>query len=454
MTPIELKIAYIGGGSRAWARKLMADLALAPDLCGQVALYDINLPAAQLNERLGNWIGAQPGARSSWRYAAAETLPDALRGADFVVMSIQPGTLECMGQEIAIAERYGMFFPVGDTIGAPGLVRGLRSALMYQGFAEAIAEHCPDAWIINYTNPMTICMRTLTRVAPQLKAIGCCHEVFGTQEMLADLVARYTEHRPARSDIHTNVLGINHFTFVDRAEYRDIDLLALVRQHMAQPGVLRPFESAEVAAQSYFKDNCQVKYSYFARLGVLPAAGDRHLTEFLPGFVHSTETLTRWGVRRTDVAYRIERWRQAQQDTLDLLEGRAPFSLDASGEEGVKQMRALLGLGDMVTNVNFVNRGQMPGLPKDVVVETNALLARDRVTPLAAGQLPPAVNALVAQHATNQELIVEAAVTRDADLAFQAILTDPNTDLPIDRAWAMYNEMLEAGREWLPGLLR
>ena len=192
--PIELKIAYIGGGSRAWARKLMFDLALCSDLTGQVDLYDIDLESAQLNERLGNWLGEQPGARARWHYRASSDLSEALAGADFVVMSIQPGTLNCMAEEIAIAERHGLYFPVGDSTGAPGLIRGLRSATIYTGFAHAIAYSCPRAWVINYTNPMAVCTRTLTRVEPKLRVFGCCHEVFGTQELLAELVKRYTEY--------------------------------------------------------------------------------------------------------------------------------------------------------------------------------------------------------------------------------------------------------------------
>src|SRR5436190_2738193 len=246
----ELKIAYIGGGSREWARKLMFDLALCPDLGGLVALYDIDVDSARLNARLGNWLhtSGQPGVVSRWRYEAVASLADSLQGADFVVLSIQPGTLECMAQEIAIAEQYGMFFPVGDTTGAPGLVRGLRAATIYEGFARAIAAICPHAWVINYTNPMTICTRTLTRVEPGLKVFGCCHEVFGTQRMLASLASRYLEIAPAprRDEIRVNVLGVNHFTWLDRACYQDVDLLALVRQHMAQPGVMREYTRSEV----------------------------------------------------------------------------------------------------------------------------------------------------------------------------------------------------------------
>lgn len=204
MNPIPLKIAYIGGGSRDWARKLMIDLALCPDLTGEVALYDIDMDSARLNEQLGNWMhtSRQPGVLSHWHYLAVPTLQDALQNADFVIISIQPGPLELMAEEIALAEEYGLFFPVGDTARAPGLVRGLRSVPIYKEFAEAIAALCPNAWVINYTNPMTICTRTLTHVAPGLKVFGCCHEVFSTQAMLARIAGQYLHIEPPSTKKH------------------------------------------------------------------------------------------------------------------------------------------------------------------------------------------------------------------------------------------------------------
>ena len=450
--PIELKIAYIGGGSREWARKLMLDLALCPDLTGEVALYDIDMASARLNEALGNWLQGQSGVLSSWRYAAVERLEDALRAADFVVLSIQPGTLECMAEEIAIAERHGIFYPVGDTTGAPGLVRGLRAATLYAGFAQAIDAICPQAWVINYTNPMTICTRTLARVAPRLKAFGCCHEVFATQRMLADLVSRYLPvATPARAEIRVNVTGINHFTWVDRAFYQDVNLLELLQRHISEPGVLRPYTREEVESwNDWFHSADQVKFALFQRFGLLAAAGDRHLAEFLPGFTRSPEELFRWGVIRTPVTWRISRWQDAPGKTRELMAGREPLRLESSGEEGVGQIRALLGLGDVITNVNTANRGQVGNLPLDAVVETNARFSRDEVRPLAAGLLPAGLQPVIAQHVANQELIVEAALTRNRDLAFQAILGDPTTRLPVDEAWAMFLEMLQASREFLP----
>jgi len=450
--PTSLKIAYIGGGSRDWARKLMIDLALCPDLTGEVALYDIDMDSARLNEQFGNWIQAQPGVVSTWHYTAVSSLREALKGADFVVISIQPGPLELMCDEIALAEEYGLYFPVGDTTGAPGLIRGLRSAAIYKGFAEALATYCPNAWIINYTNPMSICTRVLTRVAPGLKVFGCCHEVFSTQRMLANIASQCLNIEvPPRHEIQVNVLGINHFTWVDKATYQGYNLLELLKHHLDQPGTLRTYTKAEVEAfNDWFHSTDQVKFNLFKRFGVLAAAGDRHLVEFLPGFIHSPETLFKWGVIRTPVSWRIERWRTAPQKTRDLIDGVTPLVLEPSGEEGVGMIKALLGLSDLVTNVNMENSGQISNLPLHAVVETNAHFSRDSVTPLKAGALPAGITPLINQHSSDQELIVEAALTGNTGLAFQAFFNDPSNSLPIDTTWELFNKLLELNRQFLP----
>jgi alpha-galactosidase/6-phospho-beta-glucosidase family protein len=161
----------------------------------------------------------------------------------------------------------------------------------------------------------------------------------------------------------------------------------------------------------------------------------------VPGFTHSPEELFRWGIIRTPVAWRIERWKIAPEIIQDHLEGRLNWTPQDSGEEALRQIRALLGLEDFITNVNTENSGQVSNLPFHAVVETNAHFSRNRVTPLAAGALPPGVLGLVSRHVANQEMIIEAALMRDQDLAFQAVFNDPTTRLPIDRAWAMFNEI-------------
>jgi alpha-galactosidase len=450
-TPVSLKIAYIGGGSRDWARKLMFDLALCPDLTGEVALYDIDVDSARLNEQFGNWIQDQPGVVSRWHYTAVSTLRETLHQADFVIISIQPGSLELMREEIALAEEYGLYYPVGDTTGAAGLIRGLRSASIYKDFAQALAAYCPNAWIINYTNPMSICTRTLTRVAPELKVFGCCHEVFSTQRMLARVASQYLNIEvPPKHEIQVNVLGINHFTWVDRAAYQGHDLLELLQHHLEQPGILRTYTQAEVEGfNDWFHSTDQVKFNLFKRFGVLAAAGDRHLVEFLPGFIRSPETLFKWGVIRTPVSWRIERWKSAPQKTRHLMSGQMPLKLETSGEAGVRIIQALVGQREFVTNVNMENDGQVSNLPAHAVVETNAHFSQDHARPIKAGALPTGLAPLVNLHCANQELIIEAALTGDRDLAFQAFQNDPTNHLPIDVAWEFFNRMLQVSHGYL-----
>lgn len=451
---IELKIAFIGGGGQLWAPAFMNDLALCPDLAGEVMLYDIDMRAAQANAEFGAWLQEQPGVLSRWRYAAEADLSRALHGADVVVISVQPGSLEAMQAEIAIAEKYGLFYPVGDTAGAPGLVRGLRAASIYVDFARAIAEHCPQAWVINYTNPMTICTRTLTAVAPQLKVVGCCHEVHGTRRMLAELARQVLamDRAPDLHEVEVNVYGVNHFTWIDRASWRGRDLLEMLRHHLAQPGVMREYTQAEVEAfGSWFHSTNQVKYALFQQYGVLAAAGDRHLVEFLPGFIRSPETLFRWGVIRTPVSWRMGRPAEMLARRVAIREGRAPFVLEATGEEGIAIVRALVGLDQVVTNVNIENQGQIANLPAQAVVETNALFEKDKVTPVHAGALPVGLHPLIARHVACQEMIVEAALTCDPDLAFAAVYSDPSHNLPIDEARRMFERMVQESLPWLPG---
>lgn len=349
-----------------------------------------------------------------------------------------------MAHEIAVAEKYGLYFPVGDTTGAPGLMRGLRACRIYADFAKAISEHCPQAWVINYSNPMTICTRTLTKVNPDLKVFGCCHEVFGTQQLLASLARQYLNLRsiPARDDIRVNVFGINHFTWINQATYQGHDLLTIVKNHIQRPGVLRHYTQEEVeSARNWFHDADQIKFELFKRFGVLAAAGDRHLAEFVPGFIHSPEELFRWGVIRTPVSWRKEQWQWIPEMVNNYLAGELEWGFRDSGEEMTRQLRALLGLGDFITNVNIPNQGQIANLPMDVVVETNALFSYDQVKPLTAGKLPQGIHTMVVHHIANQEMIIEAALTEDKDLAFQAIFNDPTTRIPIDRAWKMFEEM-------------
>ncbi len=446
-----IKIAYIGGGSRGWAQKIMADLTLCDELSGEIRLYDIDRPMAQMNARWGKRVNESPDAKSNWKYTVPKTLREALIGADFVFASIQPGPIEMMRADIDIPAKYGIVHPVGDTAGPAGMVRSLRSAPEFKIIGEAVARYAPKAWVINYTNPMTVCTRSLFKAFPQIKAFGCCHGVFGTQERLALLVKEYYGVEPKRQDIHLNVVGVNHFTWATSAHWNNIDLLELYDQHWRQKGKRFWFTQEDLDNLGRWEDAGQVCNDMWRRFKVLPAISGRHMVEFLPFYAKDVATLNRWGVRITPVQQRVDRYYESPKVSRKRLRDPKPFRLERSGEEAIEQILAVLGVRDVQTNVNMPNIGQTDDLPVGAVLETNAFFTTDSVKPVTAGAIPAGIKTWVDRAILNQEMIVEAAFTQDKDLAFQALLNDPLMSLPTDKAWRMFNEMLKATKAMLPG---
>ena len=225
-----VQIAYIGGGSRAWAHNLMNDLALEEEIGGTVRLYDIDMEGAKINEKIGNDLSARSDVKGKWIYKAYEKIGDALSGADFVVISVLPGTFDEMESDVHLPEEYGIYQPVGDTTGPGGIIRALRCLPMFREFALAIKEYCPNAWVINFTNPMSICVKTLYDVFPEIKAFGCCHEVFHAQKLLTVMLKELRGIETDRKGIYTDACGINHFTWLDKAYYGTTDILPLYRE--------------------------------------------------------------------------------------------------------------------------------------------------------------------------------------------------------------------------------
>jgi alpha-galactosidase len=357
--------------------------------------------------------------------------------------------------DLDIPAKYGILQSVGDTTGPGGISRALRAIPTYVDYARQIAEYCPAAWVINYTNPMTLCTATLYAAFPQIKAFGCCHEVFGTQKRLSELVAHYWDvPEPARQEIKLDVTGVNHFTFATATYWEGIDLYPMLREHIADAALWADqteWSLERRAKQDYIPSKGLVAFNFLRLFGVLGAAGDRHLAEFVPWYLVSEETLHRYGVTITPSSDRL-RARKPKSEAAFLMEdGQYLNPLVQSDEESVAIMLALLGRGDLTTNVNLPNRGQAPDLPPGQVVETNAQFQRDWVTPVVAQTLPPAVNSLVRRVMDGQKMTLEAGLNRDKSLAFAALLADPLCRLPLDAAWAMFNEMLAANKAMLPG---
>jgi alpha-galactosidase len=450
-----MNIAYIGGGSRGWAWGLMSDLAKEPQLSGTVKLYDLDLEAARDNAVIGNRLQDRTDVVGKWRYEAVPTLEQALRGADFVIISILPGTFEEMRSDVHTPEEYGIYQSVGDTVGPGGIVRALRTVPMFAEIAEQIRLHAPGAWVINYTNPMSVCVRTLYAVFPGIKAIGCCHEVFGTQRLLADMLRDLRGIEGVRRrDIEVNVLGINHFTWLDRAYYRGMDLMPLYAE-FARKYYEEGYEGDEKGhwMNSSFHSANRIHFDLFLRFGLIAAAGDRHLAEFMPGdwYLKDPDTVRRWKFGLTPVEWRIRNRERLREQSRRLVSGEEAFPLKETGEEGVRMIKALVGLDTFVTNVNLPNRGQMAGLPQGAVVETNAHFGSDSVRPVLAGELPLPVNAMVARHVHNQEMTVQAALKRDKALAFKAFANDPLVRLEPRLAEELFEKMLQRTKAYLPG---
>ena len=158
------------GGSQGWAWKLMSDLYLEEALSGTVRLYDIDRDAAKANEKIGNRMFSCEEAKGKWNFLTADTLEEGLRGADFVIISILPATFEEMRSDVHTPEKYGIWQSVGDTVGPGGIFRALRTIPMYEVIAAGIKKCCPDAWVINYTNPMALCTGALYKAFPEIKA--------------------------------------------------------------------------------------------------------------------------------------------------------------------------------------------------------------------------------------------------------------------------------------------
>ena len=450
----DLKVAYIGGGSRGWAWGFMKDLAMDGEICGTLRLYDIDREAAQRNKIIGEKIGAHPDVKARWKYEVSASLEEALTGADFVVISILPATFDEMESDVHLPERLKVYQPVGDTVGAGGFMRAMRTIPMYVTIGEAIRDFSPDAWVINYTNPMSLCVRTLYEVFPGVKAFGCCHEVFGTQRLLcAMLKTECGIDGVKRQDLYTTVTGINHFTWLTKASYKGMDLFPLYAAFADKYYETGYDEGRDDNwMNSHFGCAHRVKFDLFRRYGAIAAAGDRHLAEFTaPWYTRDPETVKKWKFSLTPVSWRKEDLRDRLRRSDDLISGKEAVTLTGSGEEGHLLLKALLGLGDLISNVNVPNRGQIPDLPLGAVVETNALFGLDRIEPVYAGHLPKAVLPLVARHVYNQENTLTAALTCDRKLGLTTFLNDPQlAGVTPEDGKKLFDDMLENQRAWLP----
>jgi alpha-galactosidase/6-phospho-beta-glucosidase family protein len=452
------RITIIGGGSYQWTPKLLVDFVNTEALRdAQIVLHDIDpAPLPKMVELTGHLAGI----RGSGVTATATTdRRRALEGADFVVINISTGGFVSMRHDLEIPERYGVRQAVGDTVGPGGVLRALRNIPVFLDIARDVEEQCPDAWLLNLTNPMTTICRALTRET-QLKTVGLCHEITITQYLLSLLLG------VSFLDLTLTVGGVNHLPFVAAVDVAGDDglerLRALLadRERCAGEPLARPVpDGLDFVKVSEGPDwtkgdilhNWQVKLELFNRFGVLPGAGDRHLAEFFPNFLTEESGWgERWGIALSTIEDR-QRDQDAHVAGLDALLAADRVDVMPSGEMVAPVIQCLHLDQSGHFPLNIPNEGQVADLPLGSTVESICIVDGGGVRGRDAVSLPAGMAECLRRVSASQELTVDAAVTGDRDTAFSAMLLDPLTSrLGYDAIASMTDEMLAATGEWLP----
>lgn len=437
-----------------WARVFMTDLSLSSGLSGEIALYDIDVIAANRNKAIGDIINQNPKATSKFNYKVYDNVDEALEEATFVVMSILPGTFEEMACDVHIPNRWGIYQSVGDTVGPGGVLRAMRTVPIYEEYTEKIKKICPNAWVINFTNPMTILTKTLYDCFPNIKAFGCCHEVFNAQDFLRCVLKEEANVDATRHEIYTDASGINHFTWIREAKYRDIDILKLIpsfKEKFFDEGYSEHNGRFSFKTDPFMYAN-KVKMDLYEKYNVLAAAGDRHLVEFVDNklYLENEEKIKDWGFSITPVDYRVKLQNERIQDTLNYIDLKKEFPLEKSNEEAVEIMKALLGFKILVTNVNTINYGQVNYLDKGVIVESNCVFSNDQFYPVISKSLPKEVAEMIRVNSDNIELLYKGIKNRDLSVIFKSFRNQPLLNhLSDDECFEMFELMCYGTRKYL-----
>ena len=435
------KIAFVGGGSYQWGPKIILDVALNENLRGgRLVLHDINAEALDDMFDWGNRVLDQ--ADADLKLEKSQQLDEALEGAAFVVLSISTGGLDATALDLEIPAQYGVVQTVGDTVGPGGHFRALRNIPVVVEIARVMERACPDAVLLNLTNPLTALTRAVTK-ATSIKSVGLCHELFSTLGMLSKIFDAPEEA------INVRVAGVNHFIWVTNVSVHGHDVTEEAFRRISG-GEAREIALADAAGDTDPFVNTWGFRTELCRLyRNLPAAGDRHLCEFLPGYLRDEKERERLDLRVTTVDVRRERLAADRDRVRRMIQGQDPIPTGRSREEISDIIAAMWTGEDSVNIVNLPNAGQIRDLPLGAVVETYGALNGAGASGIVFGELPPPVAALVHPHVFNQEAVVQAGLTGDRDLAFRAFLNDPLIGNRPD-AKQIFEEMFDAQAAYLP----
>jgi alpha-galactosidase len=349
---------------------------------------------------------------------------EALDGADYVITTIRVGDDPAIDQDIPF--RYGVNQRIADTVGPGGVFKALRTVPVLLDICDDMEDLCPDAWLLQYTNPMAICCWSIAE-ATTISAVGLCHSVQGTTEQLADYIGA------PREGVSAWAAGINHMAWFLRFERDGED---------AYPALWEALEDPD----TYAKDT--VRFEVMRRFGFFVSESTGHMSEYVPYFRTRPEVMERFGLSSDEPAlHRLDdrgdrHFKQIRGD----VEGAAPLTAERSVEYASRIMDALEGGEPTVINGNVPNEGLIPNLAEGACVEVPCMVDRLGIHPMSVGELPPQLAALNRSNIAVQELAVRAVLDGDREAARHAVMLDPLTAaaIPLDRIDDMFDEMWAA----------
>lgn len=431
MTVDHKKLVLIGAGSAKFTLGLVQDL-IADGGEWELGLVDIHPESLEVARLLAQRLVEAHDAPITVQ--DSEDRGDVLPDADAVVSTIGVGSRRAWEQDVFVPREFGIFFPIGDTHGPPGISRALRMVPPMVEIANDVVALCPDAFFINYANPMSVVCRAV-RKATSAEMVGLCIGVKG----IHDRLARFIDASP--EEVWSTAIGVNHLTWFTELRYQGKDAWPLLRRKMA--------EKPDVVARS------PLCFGLFETFGAFPAVGDGHVVEFLPGWHGEGGYYGRTlGVGEHRFESIIERDDRIFQLMTDKAYGRVPVT--EKGEDEIGEHSQLLEILRAVWDdapgyyaANLPNAGQASNLPAGAVLEATTLINGSGCHPLGFGELAPGISAVLQRVIGVQELTVEAALKGDRQLVVQAMLADGDV-LTKAQAEALTDALLDAQREWLP----
>ncbi len=432
------KITFMGAGSTVFAKNVLGDSMLTPCLAeSTIALYDIDPQRLEESYLMLTAINANLGNRARIeKYCGVENRKDALRGANYVVNAIQVGLYEpCTVIDFEVPKRFGLRQTIADTLGIGGIFRALRTIPVMMDFARDMEEVCPDAWFLNYTNPMAMLSGAMQRYTG-IKTVGLCHSVQVCASSLMHSVGMpYDE-----DNVRTKIAGINHMAWLlEITDKNGNDLYPEIKRR---------------AAQLTEKHDNMVRLEIMKRFGYYVTESSEHNAEYMPYFIKDKypELIERFNIPLDEYPRRCINQIAAWEKRRDELTKDPHLTHVRTHEYASYIMEAMETNRPYKIGGNVLNNGLITNLPRNACVEVPCLVDAAGVTPCYVGDLPEQLAALNRTNIGVQLMTIEAAMTLKKDAIYQAALLDPHTasELSIDDTVALCDALIEAHEGWLP----